>query len=115
MRQYGPGGGIMNRAALQRSAIHRIMTALATSLPSHEIRQIVVEEAARLTEADRAAFCMLVEGRDQLDFVAVAGNNADQIQGLRIRVSDSLSESVLATGAPSLMDSRHLIKTGDLF
>lgn len=105
----------MNRAALQRAALRRLTETLAAPVPASDVQQIVVEEARRLTEAASAALCLLGEGRDLLDFVAVAGENAEQIVGLKIRVADSLSESVLATGQPVLLDGRTAIETGDLF
>ncbi|HZO89413.1 MAG TPA: GAF domain-containing protein [Chthonomonadaceae bacterium] len=105
----------MNRAAQQRAAIRRLTEALATPLPAGTVQQIVVEEARRLTNAASAALCLLAGGREYLDFVAAAGENAEEIVGLRIRVADSLSESVVATGQPALLDGRTPIETGDLF
>ena len=105
----------MNRAAQQRAAIRRLISALTGQVPVHEIHQLVIDEAVRLTDAATAALCLLTEPGDQLDFVAVAGENAGQILGLRIRVADSISESVLATGSAIVMDSRQLAETGDLF
>ena len=105
----------MNRAVLQRAAVRRMSQALAGRLRAQEMNQIVVEEAVRLTEATSAALCLLVGGSDQLDFVTVAGGNARQIVGLRIRVADSISQTVLASGEPAILDSRQLVGTGDLF
>ena len=105
----------MNRAAQQRSAIRRLMSVLGESPIASDAQQMVVEEARRLTEAATAALCLLADGGEMLDFVAVAGENADDIVGLRIRIADSLSESVLATGEPVLVDERAALETGDLF
>jgi GAF domain-containing protein len=105
----------MNRAAQQRVAIRRLTEMLASPLPVTDVQQIVVEEARRLTDAASAALCLLAGSRDMLDFVAVAGENAEQIVGLRIRLSDSLSETVVATGRPVLLDARPASETGDLF
>jgi GAF domain-containing protein len=105
----------MSRAAQQRAAIRRLTEALAAPLPASDVQQIVVEEARRLTDAASAALCLLAEGREMLDFVAVAGDNADEIVGLRIRVADSRSETVVATGQPAIIDGRSPIETGDLF
>jgi GAF domain-containing protein len=105
----------MNRAAQQRAAIRRLTEALAAPLPASDVQQIVVEGAYRLTDAASAALCLLAEGREFLDFVAAAGENAEEIVGLRIRVTDSLSESVVATGQPALLDGRTPAETGDLF
>ncbi len=105
----------MNRAAQQRAAIRRLTEALAAPLPASDVQQIVVEEARRLTDAASAALCLLAERREVLDFVAAAGENAEEIVGLRIRVADSLSESVVATGQPALLDGRTALETGDLF
>ena len=105
----------MNKAGQQRAAIRRLTEALAAPLPVGDVQQIVVEEARRLTDAGSAALCLLAEGREMLDFVAVAGENAEQIVGLRIRLSDSLSEPAVATGRPVLLDARHAPPVGDLF
>ena len=105
----------MNRAALQRAAVRRLTGAVTARVPLHELHRAVAEEAARLTDASSAAICLLTESGDQLDFAAAAGENAGHIVGLRIRVADSMSESVLQTGQPALLDGRHLEQTGDLF
>ena len=105
----------MNRAAQQRNAVRRMMAVLSESLIASDAQQMVVEEARRLTEAATAALCLLADGREMLDFVAVSGENADDIVGLKIRVADSLSESVLASGEPVLIDGRTPVETGDLF
>ena len=105
----------MNRAAQQRTAVRRLMTVLSESPIASDTQQMVVEEARRLTEAATAALCLLADGREMLDFVAVAGENADDIVGLRIRVADSLSEAALTSGEPILIDGRTPLETGDLF
>ena len=105
----------MNRAALQRAAIRRLTEALAAPLSAEDVQQIVVEEACRLTEATSAALCLLADGREMLDYVASAGENAEEIVGLRVRVADSLSGSVVATSEPILLEGFSAIETGDLF
>src|SRR5690242_5385484 len=105
----------MNRAALQRAAVRRLTDALAAPLSADETRQIVVEEACRLTDAASAALCLLADDRRMLDFVAAAGENAEQIVGLRIKVADSLSDPVVASGQPILLDGRSAAEIGDLF
>jgi GAF domain-containing protein len=105
----------MSRAAQQRAAIRRLTATLAAAAPADVVQQLVVEETRRLTDAASAALCLLVEGGDMLDFVATAGEHAEQIVGLRIRVADSLSEAVVASRQPVLIDARTPIETGDLF
>ena len=105
----------MSRAAQQRATFRRLTEALHSEAPAGDIQQLIVEEARRLTNAATAALCLLTPGRDLLDFVAVAGENADEIVGLKIRVADSLSENVLATGEPALIDTRTAQETGSLF
>lgn len=105
----------MSRAAQQRAAIRRLTEALAKAGPVDEVQQIVVDEARRLTNASSSALCLLAEGRDLLDFVAVAGDNAEQIVGLRIRLGDSLSETVIESGVPLHLDTRNPAETGSLF
>jgi GAF domain-containing protein len=105
----------MSRAAQQRAAIRRLTAALAAATPADAVQQLVVEDARRLTDAGSAALCLLVDGGDMLDFVAAAGEHTEQIVGMRIRVADSLSEAVVATRQPVLIDARTPIETGDLF
>ncbi len=105
----------MSRAAQQRAAFRRLAETLHTEAPASDIQQMIVEEARKLTSAATAALCLLTPERDLLDFVAVAGENAEEILGLKIRVNDSLSENVLATGEPALIDTRTAQETGSLF
>ena len=105
----------MNRAAQQRAAIRRLTESLTTPLSQSDVEQIVVEEARRLTDAGGAALCLLAPEGDMLDFVAVAGDNAALIVGLRIRLNDSLSEPVISTGRSVLLDARPAHEAGDLF
>ncbi len=105
----------MSRAAQQRAAFRRLTEALYSEGTVGEIQQIIVEEARRLTSAATAALCLLTPERELLDFVAVSGENAEEIVGLKIRVADSLSENVLATGEPALIDTRTAQETGSLF
>lgn len=105
----------MTHAARLRAAVRRLTEALHTGIPASDVLQSVVEEARRLTDAASAALCLLTDSRDMLDFVAAAGENADDILGLRIRVADSLSETVVETGQPFLLDQRSAAQTGDLF
>lgn len=105
----------MSRTAQQRAAIRRLTATLAAAAPIDFVQQVGVEEACRLTEAASAALCLFVEGDEMLDFAAVAGEHAEQIVGLRVRVADSLSETVVKTSQPTLIDARTAIETGDLF
>src|SRR5579872_250104 len=108
-------GAAMDDAAQFGAALKHLTEALAAPVPAHELYQRVVDEALRLTSAETAVLCMLTEAGDQLDFVAVAGADARQVVGLRIRVADSISESALRSRRPVLLDSRQLAETGDLF
>ncbi|HLH79279.1 MAG TPA: GAF domain-containing protein [Chthonomonas sp.] len=105
----------MSRAASQRAAIRRLHAMLAASLPKDTVYQAVVEEACRLTDAAGAALCFLAEDNTLLDYVAAAGEYADQITGLRVRVTDSLAERVLHEGRPVLFDPHQAVQVGDLF
>lgn len=99
----------MSRAAPQRTAIRRLTEALAAPLSAGDVHQIVVEEACRLANAASAALCLLADGREMLDFAAAAGENAEEIVGLRVRVADSFSAPVVAEGKPVLLDGRAAI------
>jgi GAF domain-containing protein len=103
------------RPALQRAAVRRITQCITQRAQVRDLNQAIVEEAVRLTNSTSAALCLLVESGDQLEFVAVQGENAGEILGLRIRVADSVSESVLASGIPILIDSNEFAPTDDLF
>jgi GAF domain-containing protein len=105
----------MSRAAQQRAAIRRLTALLTAAAPIDSVQQAVVEEACRLTDAASAALCLFVEGDEMLDFAAVAGEHAEQIVGLRVRVADSLSETVVKSGLPTLIDARTALETGNLF
>lgn len=105
----------MSRGAMLRAAIRHLTDAITSLTHVRDIQQMVVEEARRLTDASSAALCLLTSERDMLDFVAVAGENAEEILGLRIRVADSLSEQVLEKAEPLLLDRRTPLETGDLF
>lgn len=105
----------MSRGAPLRAAIRRLTEAIYSLTPARDVTQMVVEEARRLTSASRAGLCLLTEERDMLDYIAVAGESAQEIVGLRVKVADSLSESVVQTGQPLLLDRRTAQETGDLF
>ncbi len=97
----------MERAAALRAAIRRLTEALSVPLPASEIHQIIVEEARRITDAAGAALCLLArEDRAMLDYVAAASSNAEELVGLRVKVADSLFESVLEKGRPARFDAR---------
>src|SRR5579871_5396234 len=105
----------MSQAARLRAATRRLTEAIAAQTPATDVYQIVVEEARRLTDADSAALCLLADGDEMLDFVAVAGENAGEMLGLRVRVSDSLSAHVVETGKPLLLNGRSTDRTPSLF
>ena len=105
----------MSSAAQQRAAIRRLTGAVVAHMPVVDVYQIAVQEIRRLTGASRVAICLLTPGRDMLDFVAVAGNNFVDITGLRIRVTDSLSQGVISSGKPLILDGKATSTTGNLF
>ena len=105
----------MTRAALHRVAMRRLTEALSQQFDAHEIHKIVVEETYRLTGAASVALCRLDEGGTMLDFKAAAGENANEVVGLKIRVRDSLSEPVIETKRPYFKDIPSDTKTGSLF
>ena len=105
----------MSQAARLRAATRRLTEAIAAQTPATDVYQIVVEEARRLTDADSAAFCLLADGREMLDFVAVAGENAGEMVGLRVRVADSLSAQVVETGKPLMLNGHSADEIPSLF
>ena len=105
----------MSSAAQQRAALRRLTEALAANRPAAEVFQLAVQQVIRLTGAARAAICLLTPGHDMLDYVAVAGADAANIAGLRVRVDDSLAESAVQTGKSVVLDGRNNPTTGSLF
>lgn len=87
-----------------QQAIRRLTRALAAQQPADHLLLLIANEARALTGARSVAIGLRAELGPMLDFVAVAGDNAEEITGLQIRVDDSLAESALRTGQPSLFD-----------
>jgi len=85
-------------------AIRRITRLLAAQQPAADLLPLIASEARDLTGAASVAIGLRAESGALLDFVAVAGDNAEEVTGLQIRVDDSLAESTLRTGQPSLFD-----------
>lgn len=105
----------MSRAAQLRAAIRRLTGALSGPQPVHTTRKVLVEEARRLTGAASSALCLLTEDREMLDYASASGDNAGELTGLRVRVADSLLETVVKTGQSVLVEGQRVIRTGDLF
>ena len=105
----------MTRALMVSAAIRRLNAAMLQGASDQEIRKIVVEEALSLTGAATAALGYVSSTGDALDFVSAVGENAKQVLGLKIRISESLSERVIRTGQPALIDARAEPETGSLF
>jgi GAF domain-containing protein len=90
--------------AEQRQALGRIARAIAADLPSPETLALIAQEAQLLTGAARVAIGLRDDDSGTvLKFVAVSGDSADQVLGLQIRVEESLAESALRTGQPSIL------------
>jgi GAF domain-containing protein len=87
----------------QRQAFRRITRAVAARRSASDALALIAQEARALTGAARVAIGLRADSGTLLDFVAVAGDEADQVTGLQIRVDDSLAEEVLRTGQPSLL------------
>ena len=105
----------MSPAAQQRAAIRRLTAMLAVKPAADAVQQAVVEEACRLTQAAGAALCLLRQDSTELDYVAAAGEYSDQIVGMRVKLADSIAETVVAENRSLLLDSHEHSAEGSLF
>jgi GAF domain-containing protein len=86
-----------------QEAIRRITRALTVRQTAGETLKLIAEEARSLTGAASVAIGLRAGSGRLLDFVAVAGENADTVQGLQIFTDDSLAEAAFRTGQPTLL------------
>jgi GAF domain-containing protein len=105
----------MYRAAPQRAAIRKITRSLVAQRPVEDSLGLLADEALRLTSASSTAICLLTPERDMLDYVVASGVNAAEMVGLRTRVIDSLSDTVVTTGESLRIASESSHSMGNLF
>ncbi len=82
--------------------LRKISRAIIARQPARDVLALIVEEALKVTGAANVAIGLRSDTAELLSFLAVAGENASEVMGLQIRVDDSLAESTLRTGQPSL-------------
>ena len=79
---------------------HEILTALARGGAADEILPLLVEKARLLTNCETAAIALLEADEDSVHFVAASGEDAVDLLGSRVRVTDTLAGDTAKTGQP---------------
>lgn len=97
-----PGVQMQTRAVSPWPSLRRIARALTAGEPAGDLLALIAQEARAAIGAGSIAIGLRADSGALLDFAAVAGDNVDELIGLQIRVDDSLAESALRTGQPSL-------------
>jgi GAF domain-containing protein len=82
----------------QMFALHEVMQAVARQSDMRETLALIAEKARALTGADSSAVTLLDSTRTLLDFAAVAGADATDIVGQKVRVEDALAGQTALTG-----------------
>ena len=90
----------------RQESFGRITRMIASRDLASNVLHVIAGEARALTGAASAAVALIVQNEDLLEFVAVEGENADQLTGLRIRATDSFGEGSLRTGDVSISGSK---------
>lgn len=98
-------------------ALHEVIQAVARQSDLRAILALIAEKARSLTGAASAAVTLLDSTRALLDFVAVAGRDAEDILGQTVHVGDALAGQTALTGeiylAHNPTESRPLLATLD--
>jgi len=79
-------------------ALHEVVGAVARQTDPRETLALIAETARLLTGAASAAVSLLDSTRTLLDFAAVAGADAADIVGQKVRVTDALAGRTALTG-----------------
>lgn len=82
----------------QLVSLHQVMREIACQDDTRQILHLIADRACALTSASNAAIMLLDPQRQRLDFVAAAGIDARQIQGVRVRVEDALAGHTALSG-----------------
>ena len=83
------------------------LSSLNVQIDSRVTLRSIVESAFITSDASTAAITLLDSSRTSLDFVAVAGTNADQMLGQRVLVRDSITGQTALTGQPRIYFNEH--------
>lgn len=95
--------------------LRKVSRAVAARTPARDALRLIAQEALAATGAANVAIGIRSDSAELLSFLAVAGENAAEVRGLQIRIDDSLAESTLRTGQPSLVsDAAHLPGPGNV-
>ena len=86
----------------QLIVLHEVAKYLAQNRSLPETLALIAEKACFLTSSASAAVCMLDEGRETLEFAAVAGRGAAEMEGQKVRVADAMPGQTAMTGEPLL-------------
>ncbi len=85
----------------QQESLRRISRAVSSREPASDILQLIAREGLLLTTASTVAIGIRSDDGKMIDFTAAAGENLDEVLGLRIRCEDSFAESSIRTGKSS--------------
>jgi GAF domain-containing protein len=79
----------------------RIARAMADRLPAVDTLPMIAEEAATTLGASTVVIALVEEG-EYLRFRSVSGSRAVELQGVRVRVSESVADRAIRSGEPFL-------------
>lgn len=88
--------------SLTLSVFHELLLALAHGHSQEQVLHLLADKARMLTGCASAAVALLDDDREYVSFAAASGENADEIAGTRVHVSDSVLGNTARTGEPYL-------------
>jgi GAF domain-containing protein len=97
----------------QLVALHEVVKTLSREKNIHRALAVIAEKSLQLTSCTSTALALLDVGRDNLDFIAVAGRGAAEMIGQKVRVADALPGQTAITGEPLLAFSPSRNPSGD--
>lgn len=105
----------MSKSLKERASLLKLLKSINSRELSEFTVNQVVTDLCEVTNASRTMFCRLSSDGEMVDYAAVAGDNAFEILGMRVRASDTLSSKVIQTEQNLLILGLHEVETGDLF
>ncbi len=88
------------QSSKSRSALHRLLNAVADRNDTTTTLNVIAHEAMDLTQASSAVIGVLSPDGDFLDIISATGENAAELMGLRLITSSSQFSPALSQGAP---------------
>jgi GAF domain-containing protein len=102
LHHFAPITGEASSSALAFSVLHEVLSALAHDQPLDLVVSLLAEKAQLLTGSASAAIALLEPDGDTVSFVAVAGQEAQEVQGSRVHITDTVMGNTARTGEPFL-------------